>query len=104
MTASGGTSPGGVPGSGPGGGRGTYGRKAHGSWAEMLGSTLPSGLNKNILEIVLDKDRRGAFVVSDTDCARLIRKLGVDPRPGVQVEAVQICPGGKGVILITLRL
>ena len=29
------------------------------SWAAMLGSNLPATLNKNILEIVLEKDQRG---------------------------------------------
>ena len=88
-----------------GGGRdGGGNRPAHrASWAEMLGSTLPSGWNKNILEIVLEKDQRGAFIVSDHDCARVMQKLGLDQRPGVHVESVQICPNGRGVILITLQ-
>ena len=73
------------------------------SWAEMLGSSLTLCLNKNVLEIVLDKDQRGAFIVSDHDCARVMRKIGLDQRPGVHVEAVQICPNGRGVILITLK-
>ena len=73
------------------------------SWAELLGSSLPSSLNKNILEVCLDKDERGAFVVSQTDCARMMRKLGLDSVPGIQVEGVQICPNGRGVILITLK-
>ena len=87
-----------------GGGAEVIGASKHGkSWAEMLGSSLPSSLNKNILEVVLEKDERGAFFVSEEDCARLLRKLGLDPRPGVQVEGVQICPTGRGVILITLK-
>ena len=53
------------------------------SWAELLGSSLPSSLNKNILEVCLDKDERGAFVVSQTDCARMMRKLGLDSVPGI---------------------
>ena len=32
-----------------------------------------------------------------------MRKLGIDPRPGVHVEGAQICPNGRGVILITLK-
>ena len=73
------------------------------TWAEMLGSSMTSGLNKNVLEIVLDKDQRGSFNVSDHDCARVMRKIGLDARPGVHAEAVQICPNGRGVILITLK-
>ena len=90
---------------GGGGGLGGGGAPGGGgrSWAALLGSSLPSTLNKNILEIVLEKDERGAFVVSEADCARLMRKLGLDQRPGVQVEGVQICPNGRGVILITLK-
>ena len=73
------------------------------SWAQLLGSSLPPGLEKNILEVVLDKDTRGPFIVSDVDCARIMGKLGIDQRPGVQVECVQICPNGRGVILITMK-
>ena len=73
------------------------------SWAQLLGSSIPSSLNKNILEVVLEKDERGAFMVSDTDCARMMRKLGLDLRPGVHVEGVLLCPNGRGVILITLK-
>ena len=72
------------------------------SWADVLGSYLPPSWNKNVLEVVLDKDERGAFSVSDVDCARLMGKIGLDISRG-QVEAVQICPNGRGVIFITLR-
>ena len=43
----------------PGGGQdtgGVGGRKNNASWAQIIGSTLPTRLNKNVLEIVLDKD------------------------------------------------
>ena len=73
------------------------------SWAQLLGSSLPSNWDKNVLEVILQKDDRGAFNVSDEDCARLMKKLGLDQRPGIHVETVQICPNGRGVILITLR-
>ena len=73
------------------------------SWAQLLGNSLSASWDKNILEVVLQKDNRGSFSVSDEDCARLMRKLGLDPRPGIHVEAIQICPNGRGVILITLR-
>ena len=39
-----------------------------------------SALNKNVLEIVLDKDQRGSINVSDHDCARAKRKIGLDTR------------------------
>ena len=45
------------------------------SWAQHLGSTIYSSSNKNILEVVLEKDFRGPFQVSDEDVARLMRKL-----------------------------
>ena len=73
------------------------------SWAQVLGSTLPTRLNRNVLEIVLDKDVKGAFNVSDHDCFRVLKKIGLDPIPGEQVEGVQICPNGRGVILVTLK-
>ena len=87
---------------GPGQDSGGGGRK-YGSYAQVLGSTLPTRLNKNVLEIVLDKDTRGAFNVSDQECFKVMRKIGIDPIPGSQVEGVQICPNGRGVILITLK-
>ena len=73
------------------------------SWAERLGSSLPSSLNRNILEVVLEKDDKGAFIVKDEEFARLRQKIGLDTRPGAVVEEVQICPSGRGVILITLK-
>ena len=54
-----------------------------------------------MLEIVLEKDAKGSFNVSEDDCAKVMSKLGLDPRPGIHVESVQICPNGKGVLLIT---
>ena len=71
------------------------------SYAALLSSNLPSTWNKNVLEIVLEKDTRGSFNVSEDDCARVMRKLSLDPHPGVHVESVQICPNGRGVLLIT---
>ena len=69
------------------------------SWAQRVGNSA----EKNVLEVMLDKDIRGPFVVSDVECARLRSKLGLDLRPGVNVEGVQVCPNGRGVILITLN-
>ena len=73
------------------------------SWAAILGKSLVNSKNKNVLEIVLEKEARGSYSVSETDCARLMVKLGLDMRPGVHVEGVQIGPSGKRVVLVTLR-
>ena len=86
----------------PGGGPEPGGPKQR-SWAEFLGDSLSPGLEKNILEVVLDKDKRGAFIVSDQECVRMMDKIGIDHRPGAQVEGVQICPNGRGVIYITMK-
>ena len=84
-------------------GGGVIGRGGGKSWASLLSSSLPSAWNKNVLEVVLEKDERGSFNVKEDDCARVMRKLGLDPKPGIHVESVQICPNGRGVILITLK-
>ena len=91
--------PAGPPGSGPG----RPGGKGKGSWAEMLSSSLPTCWKKNVLEVILDKDERGSFNVSESDCARMMQKIGLDIRPGDHVETIQICPNGRGIILITLK-
>ena len=57
----------------------------------------------NVLEVVLEKESRGSFAVSDAECAKFLGKLGLDLRPGVVVEGVQICPNGRGVLFITLK-
>ena len=59
----------GEPTGGAGGAPGPPGGKGRGSWAEMLSSTLPNCWKKNVLEVVLEKDERGAFNVSESDCA-----------------------------------
>ena len=79
------------------------GDQQHVTWAQRLGSSIPTRLNRNVLEIVLDKDEKGAFHVGDGDCLRVMKKIGLDTNPGVNVEAIQICPNGKGIILITLK-
>ena len=33
----------------------------------------------------------------------MLSRLGLDPRPGIYVEGLQICPQGRGVIFITLK-
>ena len=74
------------------------------SWASILGRNLvPTRSDSNVLEIFLEKESRGPFIVSDVDCANLMRRIHLDSRPGGQVEGVQICPNGRGVIYITLK-
>ena len=41
--------------------------------------------------------------MSETECARVMGKIGIDQRPGVHVESVQICSNGRGKILITMK-
>ena len=69
-------------------GGGTVERK---SYASVLGSSLKPKSDKNLLEVVLEKETRGAFVVKELECANMMRRMGLDQRPGVEVEEVQIC-------------
>ena len=73
------------------------------SYVSVLGSSLKQKSDKNVLEVVLEKDVRGAFIVKEQECANMMRRMGLDQRPGVEVEEVQICPQGRGVIFITLK-
>ena len=73
------------------------------SWAEILSRSLPSRWQKNVLEVILEKDTRGSFNVSHEECAKFLNRIGIDSKPGVHVEEVQICPNGRGTILITLK-
>ena len=73
------------------------------TWATVLGGTMLSRKDDNVLEVILEKDSRGAFVVKEAECAKMMRRLGLDQRPGVHVLGVQICPQGRGVIYITLN-
>ena len=79
------------------------GGTAYRSWAAVLGRNLAPSLNKNVLEVVLEKDIRGSFTVTETECTNLLRRLGLDSRAGVHIEGCQICPNGRGVIFITLK-
>ena len=69
----------------------------------MLGGNLPTRNDKNVMEIILEKDERGVFNASDEEVAKALSKLGADLRPGVHIEGVQICPMGKNVIQVTLN-
>ena len=56
------------------------------SWASVLGKSLPPRDDRNVLEVVLEKDTRGSFNVKESECAHMMKKLGLDQRPGVHVE------------------
>ena len=74
------------------------------SWAEVLSRNLPANSNKkNVLEVILEKDEKGPFIVTQDECVKLMKKIGMDMKPGVHVEEIQICPNGRGLIYITLN-
>ena len=73
------------------------------TWASLLGANLPTRNDKNVMEIILEKDVKGNFSASDQEVAKLLQKLGADLRPGVHIEGVQICPMGRNVIQVTLN-
>ena len=73
------------------------------SWASLLGGNPPTRNDKNVMEIVLEKDMKGNFKATDQEVARVLQKLGADIRPGVHIEGIQICPMGKNVIQVTLN-
>ena len=73
------------------------------TWASVFGKSLAPSLEKNVLEVILEKDSIGRFSVSDSECSNLLGRLGLDQRPGVQIEEVQICPNGRGVIFVNLK-
>ena len=64
------------------------------SWADVLGRSIVSDMNKNILEVVLEKDYKGSFNISDTDCVKFLLKLGLDMKTGRHVDGVQILMAG----------
>ena len=73
------------------------------SWAAVLEKSLVRNTSKNVLEVILEKESRGSFIVSESDCAKFMLKLGLDMKTGNHIEGVQICPSGRGVIYITLK-
>ena len=73
------------------------------SWASVISRSTKPSQNKNVLEVKLEKDTRGSFIVSETECARFLQKIGLDMTPETNVEGVQICPNGRGVLFITLK-
>ena len=72
------------------------------SWAQIISKSMPAD-NKNVLEIILQKDEKGPFLVNQEECVKLLRKLGIDTRPGYQMEEIQVCPNGRGSILVTFK-
>ena len=72
------------------------------TFAAVLGKSLAPPPNKNVLEVILQKDIRGSFAVTESECAKFLTKLGINLVSG-GVEAVQICPNGRGIIFITMK-
>ena len=71
--------------------RGEGGTRGGGkSWAELLGSSLPPSLNKNVLEVLFEKEQKGFFQVNEIDCARMLKKLGLDPLHGAPVQLEEV--------------
>ena len=58
------------------------------SWAAVLGKSLISAAKKNVLEVVLEKNFKGSFTVSDLECAKFLCKIGLDTRSGADIEGV----------------
>ena len=71
------------------------------SWASLASKGSLRRLEKNVMEVILEKDDKGGFNTSENDTARLLQKLGVDL--GSHCEMVQICPLGRNVIQVTLK-
>ena len=46
------------------------------SWAAVLGQGLPQREDRNVLEVVLEKEIRGPFLVTEAKCFNLMKKLG----------------------------
>ena len=42
---------------------------------------------------------RSPWSISESDCARVMKKLCLDQRPGIHVECVQICQNGRRVLI-----
>ena len=42
------------------------------TYASVLGRSLASAKDNNVLEVVLEKDTRGAFSVTELECSNLI--------------------------------
>ena len=57
------------------------GSEAKKSWAAVLGQGLPQREDRNVLEVVLEKDHKAPFTVTDSECFNLMGKLGLDQRP-----------------------
>ena len=56
------------------------------SWAAVLERSLVRTTDKNVLEVVLEKDFTGSFVVSQLECAKFLSKFGLDMNPNGQIH------------------
>ena len=59
-----------------GGGFPSAGRKE--TFASVLERSLVPSLNRNVLEVILEKDSKGSFVVTESGCAKFLSKLGLN--------------------------
>ena len=72
------------------------------SWASKAVESISKN-DRNVMDIMLEKDTKGVFELSDVEVARVLQKLGADMRPGVHIEGVEIFPMGKNVIQVMLN-
>ena len=56
---------------------------------------LPTLYYRNLMKIVLEKDIKSSFSVSDLEGARVLGKLGVDLMPGAHTLTGTFYPMGK---------
>ena len=71
------------------------------SWASHAEKGNLRRVDKNVMEILLEKDVKGMFDVNDSEVAKLLQRLGVSLQN--EVEMVQICPLGRNTIQVTLK-
>ena len=71
------------------------------SWASLASKGSLKRLDKNVMEVFLEKDDKGGFNTSENDTARLLQKLSVDL--GFHCERVQICPLERNIIQVEVR-
>ena len=69
------------------------------SWAGIASLNISNRDKKKILEIRLEKDSPGPFVIGEQETSILLGKLKIEAK---HFTGISICPGGKGLIYVTL--